>query len=124
MIRKTLYWLTTILLAFAYAAGGYYDLTQPDQVIEAARKLGYPLFFFSILGFWKLGAVVALLVPGLPRLKEWAYAGIVINLTGAGATHAQMKDYSDVTAPLVLLLLAISSWALRPASRKLGGPWV
>jgi hypothetical protein len=124
MVRKILYWLTTVLLALAYAAGGYYDLAQPDQVVEGAKKLGYPLFFFSILGFWKLGAVVTLLAPGLPRLKEWAYAGIVINLTGAAATHASIKDYSDVTAPLVLLLLAISSWALRPAGRKLEGPWV
>jgi DoxX-like family len=124
MLRKILYWLTTGLLALAYAAGAFFDLTQPEQVVEGAKKLGYPLFFFSILGFWKMGAVVAILAPGLPRLKEWAYAGIVINLTGAAATHASMKDYADVPAPLVLLALTIASWALRPAGRKLEGPWV
>jgi hypothetical protein len=125
MIRKILYWLTTVLTALAFAAGGYYDLSQPDQVKEQAVKLGYPLYFFTILGVWKLGAVVAVLAPKLPRLKEWAYAGIFFDLTGASATHAFMKDSNqDILTPLVILAIAMVSWALRPASRKLPGPLI
>jgi hypothetical protein len=125
MLRNILYWLTTLLVVLAYASGGYYDLSQPDMVRDAATHLGYPLYFFTVLGIWKFGAVIALLAPGLPRLKEWAYAGIAFNLTGAAATHAFVHDPpQDVATPLILLAIAVVSWATRPAGRKLSGPIV
>ncbi|MBS0211364.1 MAG: DoxX family protein [Planctomycetes bacterium] len=123
MAAKIIYWLATGLLSFAYLSGGYFDVAQPDQVILAATHLGYPLYFFTILGFWKLLAVFAILMPGLLRLKEWAYAGIFFNLTGAAATHVFVKDgVGEVMTPLIVLAIAMTSWALRPASRKLPGP--
>jgi hypothetical protein len=83
------------------------------------------MYFFVILGVWKLLAAVALLAPALPRLKEWAYAGILFNLTGAAATHAFVKDpVSDIVSPLVLLAVGVASWALRPADRRLPGSWL
>ena len=67
----------------------------------------------------------AILMPGLPRLKEWAYAGIFFNLTGAIATHLFGGDpVSNTVAPLVLLAITVVSWACRPADRKLPGPWL
>lgn len=125
MARTIVYWVTTVLLALAYLAGGYFDASRPPEVVEAATHLGYPLYFFIILGVWKLLAAVALLAPGLPRLKEWTYAGILFNLTGAAATHAFVKDpVADIVSPLVLLAIAVVSWALRPANRRLPGPWL
>ena len=119
------YWLATGLVAAAYLAGGYFDVAQPAQVKDGAVKLGYPLHFFTILGIWKVLGALALLAPALPRLKEWAYAGIVFNLTAASATHVFVKDGpGEIATPLVILALAVASWALRPANRRLAGPWI
>jgi DoxX-like family len=86
--------------------------------------LGYPLYFFAILGFWKLLGAIAILVPRFPRLKEWAYAGIFFDLTGAAASCAAVGGYGvyafHVLAPLFLACLTMASWALRPQSRVLG----
>jgi uncharacterized membrane protein YphA (DoxX/SURF4 family) len=123
LLLKILYWTTTALVAFAYATGGYFDVAQPPFVVEEMQGLGYPAYFFAILGVWKLGAAVVLLAPGLPRLKEWAYAGILFNLTGAAASHVFVKDPpGEIITPLVILAIALTSWALRPESRKLAGP--
>jgi DoxX-like family len=60
------------------------------------------------------------LVPGFPRLKEWAYAGFFFELTGAAASHAFVgNDVGQIPAPLGFLALVMASWALRPASRRL-----
>jgi hypothetical protein len=73
-----------------------------------------------ILGLWKVAGAGAILLPRTPLLKEWAYAGIVFDLTGAAASHAFSGDPpSNVITPLVILGLAAASWALRPASRRL-----
>ena len=107
MARTIAYWVLTGLLAASYLGGGYFDVAQPAWFVEETAKLGYPLFFFTILGIWKLGAAVALVLPGLPRLKEWAYAGLLFNLTGASATHVFVKDPTgEVVTPLILLAMA------------------
>ena len=86
--------------------------------------LGYPMYFFAILGFWKVLGAIAILVPRFPRLKEWAYAGIIFDLTGAAASCAAVGGYGvyafPVLAPLFLAVLAVASWALRPESRIIG----
>ena len=82
-------------------------------------------YVLSIVGVWKLFSVPALLAPRLPRLKEWAYAGIFFDFTGAAASHAFSGDPpGKIATPLVLLLIAAASWALRPPSRtcKSGSP--
>jgi uncharacterized membrane protein YphA (DoxX/SURF4 family) len=123
--RTIAYWVVTVLLALGYFAGSVADLAQPEPVVTAAAKLGYPLTFFSILGVWKVLGAVVILLPRLPRAKEWAYAGFVINLTGALVVHQSVGDPpGDFVAPAVFLALVVASWALRPASRRLPGPWV
>ena len=125
MAAKVAYWITTALIALAYGAGGYFDIKQPEEMMKDMASLGYPSYFFTMLGIWKLGAAVVLLAPALPRLKEWAYAGILINLVGASVTHAIRHDpVGNIATPLVILAIAGTSWALRPASRKLPGPWL
>ena len=56
--------------------------------VEGIVHLGYPLYFITIIGFWKVLGAITLLAPGFPRLKEWAYAGIFFDLTGAAASCA------------------------------------
>jgi len=123
--RTIAYWVTTVLLGLGYLAGGYGDLVQPEGFADETARLGYPSSFFRILGVWKLLGAVVILLPGLPRAKEWAYAGFVINLTGAAAAHVSISDPpTDLIPPAVMLAFAAASWALRPASRRLAGPCV
>jgi uncharacterized membrane protein YphA (DoxX/SURF4 family) len=115
------YWVTTGLLVFAVLSGGLAELARVPGNVEGILALGYPPYFITIIGFWKVLGSIALLVPRFPRLKEWAYAGIFFNMTGAAASHVVVGDeswHAIVTSFLALLTLA--SWALRPPSRTLG----
>lgn len=123
--KSIAYWTTTILVAAPIGSGGVAQIAQyranPHGVVPV---LGYPLYFFAILGFWKVLGAIAILVPRFPRLKEWAYAGIFFDLTGAAASCAAVGGYGayafHVIAPLVLTALTVTSWALRPESRTIG----
>jgi uncharacterized membrane protein YphA (DoxX/SURF4 family) len=120
--RGAAYWTTTLLTALLICfGGGLGDLLRYEGTVQGMAALGYPAYFASILGAWKVLAGLALLAPRFPRLKEWAYAGIVFDLTGAAASHASVGDpAAKVITPLVLLGVVAASWALRPASRRLG----
>jgi hypothetical protein len=78
------------------------------------------VYVLTILGIWKIPGAIALVVPCFLLLKEWAYAGIAFELSAAAVSHAVCGHRSDVVAPLVLLGLALASWALRPPGRVLG----
>ena len=121
--RTIAYWITTILGPSSFVIGGYLHLTANPQVMATLAHLGYPPYFAAIMGAWKLLGAVAITVPGIPRVKEWAYAGFFFDLTGAAATRAFVGDSAaDIAAPLVFLALVAASWALRPAGRVLKNP--
>jgi DoxX-like family len=123
--RNIAYWTTTGLVAFFIGGGGAAQIAQflgsPRGVVPILR---YPLYFFAILGFWKVLGAIAILAPRFPRLKEWAYAGIFFDLTGAAASCIAVGGYGayafHVLAPLIIAVLAMASWALRPQSRTIG----
>lgn len=121
------YWICTALIGLAFLSGGAANLFA-RTAIKGITNLGYPDHFVTILGIWKVLGGAAVLVPGFARLKEWAYAGMIFELTGAAFAHAVVGD-SDawqsntghIITPLVLATLVVASWALRPPSRRLGG---
>jgi len=123
--KSIAYWTTTILVALPIGSGGVAQMAQfranPHGTVPV---LGYPLYFFAILGFWKALGAIAILVPRFPRLKEWAYAGIFFDLTGAAASVAAVGNYGayafHVIAPLIIAGFTVASWALRPPSRTIG----
>jgi len=116
------YWIATALVAGTYLMTGAMDLAHAPPMADGMARLGYPPYVMSLLGVWKILGAAALLAPGLPRVKEWAYAGITFNLTGAAFSHVVSGDpAANVAVPLVLLGLAAISWALRPQSRRLAG---
>ena len=123
MRTKTIaYWTTTGLVALAFIAGGLTDAAGSPMVLETMKHLGYPAYFAMLLGAWKLLGGAAILSPRFPLLKEWAYAGMFFDLTGAAVSHAASGDgASKIITPLVLLGLTVASWSLRPATRKLEG---
>jgi hypothetical protein len=123
--KNIAYWTTTILVAFFIGGGGVAQMAQfLGNVHGVVPVLGYPMYFFGILGFWKALGAIAILVPRFPRLKEWAYAGIFFDLTGAAASVAAVGVYGvyafHIVAPLVLAGLTVASWALRPENRTIG----
>jgi uncharacterized membrane protein YphA (DoxX/SURF4 family) len=104
-----------VLVAAELLLGGIWDLLRIDLVRGVVNHLGYPTYLLVIMGVWKLPGAVALLVPGLPRIKEWAYAGAVITYASAVASHVAVGDgIGRVVAPSLLLALTFVSWALRP----------
>jgi hypothetical protein len=116
----TAYWTATVITALTFLTGGAAYVARADVPLRGMSELGYPAYFVTILGIWKVLGSLTILAPRLPRLKEWAYAGIAFDLTGAAFSHAAMSDpASKVIVPLVLLAIAAASWALRPESRKL-----
>src|SRR3974377_169750 len=115
MTRKIAYWVTTLLVALALASGGVSELTRPPRIMQGMQRVGYTDYFVAILGVWKLLGTLAILIPRFPRLKEWAYAGIFFDFTGASMSHAASQDYGPgafhIIVPLILAGLAVASWA-------------
>lgn len=100
--------------------GGIGQLFQVKQIVDGFAPLGYPLYFISIIGFWKVMAIITILVLKFPLVKEWAYAGIFFVMTGASISHIVVNSpVFHIIVPLVIAGLAITSWYLRPSSRKI-----
>ena len=119
--RIYIYLGTLGLFSLAMLGSGIMDLVLPPPLLAGMQHLGYPAYFVALLGVWKLLGVAAVLAPRLPRLKEWAYAGFAFDLIGASVSHAASGDpMGKILPPLVLLGIAMASWATRPADRRLG----
>jgi len=119
--KSIAYWTTTVIVAFLIGSGGAAELAHLRGNVEGLMRLGYPAYFVSIIGFWKVLGAIALLVPRFPRLKEWAYAGIFFNMTGAAVSAlACGAAWWHVLVDVILTVLVLTSWALRPESRRLG----
>jgi hypothetical protein len=119
--RAIAYWVTTGLLVIELCLGGIWDILQVHQVRVVTDRLGYPPYFLAILGTWKLLGAIALTAPRFPRLKEWAYVGVIFDLTGALASHVA-SGFIQAGVLLYLIVLtgvAFASWAVRPSARRL-----
>ena len=123
-LRKAAYWTTTAFTALVpLLVGGTGNLLHVEPAVESVVSLGYPTYLLTVLGVCKIFGGAVLLAPRLPRLKEWAYAGLALDLAGASFSHAVTGHPAiRVIGPLVLLAIAGVSWALRPSSRTLVAP--
>ncbi len=81
---KILYWVFTGLFGAFMLFSAIPDLlTVPDAVKMVHDDLGYPVYIIPFLGLAKILGVIAIIIPGFPRIKEWAYAGLAYDLIGA-----------------------------------------
>ena len=119
--NKIIYWIATIWLALGMVSTGVVQLSKMKEEVDViSKELGYPLYFLTILGIWKMLGVVAVLIPKFPLLKEWAYAGFIFAMTGAVFSHlASGSDAQDFFGPVLLLILTIVSWYFRPPDRRI-----
>lgn len=91
-----------------------------DPVDVVVSSLGYPGYVLLFLGILKLVGAMVIAAPGLRRLKEWAYAGSFFQIALAAGSHAIVgTGTANLVYPIVVMLLTLVSWALRPADRVL-----
>lgn len=122
-VQEVAYWVSTTLASLAFAGIGAADLVRAAPIMEGLAHLGYPPYFATILGTWKVLAALTLLTPGLGLAKEWAYAGMFFTLTGAAISHAFNHDPTVGTmAPLVLLGVVMTSRHFAGGTSRLGVP--
>ncbi|MDP4582032.1 MAG: DoxX family protein [Saprospiraceae bacterium] len=117
---KIIYWVATIWLSLGMVSTGIVQLIQMEEEVQKMNTLGYPSYFLTIIGVWKILGVIAVLVSKFPLVKEWAYAGFFFLMSGAIFTHIAAADEAvEYFGPGLLLVLTIVSWYFRPADRKL-----
>ncbi len=119
MGRKIAYWATTTVIAALSLFAAYTYLSGSAQAVQGFAHVGYPQQLRIILGVAKLLGAIALLSPGVPTLKEWAYAGFTFAWICAFFAHYLAKDRPEAFMPLVLLALLVVSYLTRPAARRL-----
>lgn len=118
--NKIIYWIATLWLALGMTSTGIVQLLKIKEEVELMNGLGYPIYFLTIIGTWKLLGVVAILIPKFPLIKEWAYAGFIFNMTGAIFSHLAVGGSAlDFFGPSLLIVLSVTSWYFRPAERRL-----
>jgi hypothetical protein len=117
--HKITYWIATIWLALGMTSTGIVQLIHMKEEVDKMSLLGYPGYFLTILGIWKILGSVAVLIPKFPLLKEWAYAGFFFSMSGAIFSHFAMQDAAmEFFGPTLLLILTVISWHFRPDDRK------
>ena len=119
MGQKVAYWGSTALVGVALLGALSY-LTGNEQVVSGFAKAGYPQHLRIVLGLAKPAAAIVLLIPGLPLLKEWAYAGASFTWIMASLS-AYVNGEQVWPVPLALLVLLGVSYFTRPPSRRLAG---
>ena len=114
MLRKTAYWGTTGLVGIVTLAAGFSYLSGAHEAVENFRHVGYPQQLRVLLGIGKLGGALVLLLPRLPALKEWAYAGFTFMWIAATVAHYLAADGKSLMPVALLGMLAVS-YVTRPA---------
>lgn len=99
---KILYWVFTILISVFMVFSGIQEIINNSDSVKIITGIGFPANLNPLLGVAKLLAVVAILIPGYPRLKEWAYAGLTFDLIGA--TYAIIAVGTPVNKWIFMLL--------------------
>lgn len=124
--NKLLYWIATLWLSLGMLATGavqFLKLRPGAGAADSVTHLGYPLYLLPMLAVWKILGVVVILLPRVPVLKEWAYAGFFFAMSGAVFSHLAVGNPpGEIFPPVLLLFLTLASWYLRPVDRKPGTP--
>lgn len=117
--NKIIYWIATIWLSLGMLSSGIVQLLNVKEEIDFILNLGYPAYFLTILGGWKILGVAVILIPKFQLVKEWAYAGFFFAMSGAVFSHlARGSGTAEFFGPVLLLILTAVSWYFRPSDRK------
>ncbi|QNF33981.1 DoxX family protein [Adhaeribacter swui] len=105
---KIIYWIFTGLVAALLGFGSIFDAISAQEAVDYVTRLGYPAYLVPFLGVAKLLGIFAILIPGYPRLKEWAYAGLIFDLVGAMYSHFSRGDAPANWLPILLPILLVA----------------
>ncbi len=117
MSRKIAFWGATVLVAIEALFGAFTYLTTAPEAVENFQHVGYPQQLRVLLGIAKLAGAIVLVLPRLPTLKEWAYAGFAFTWIAASVAHYLAGDGALSLMPVALLGLLAVSYVTRPANR-------
>jgi hypothetical protein len=119
--RMIVYWVATVFVAGNALVAGPMNILRIQPFPAMLFHLGYPAYFGTILGIWKVLGALALLAPRRPLLKEWAYAGGFIDYTAATVSYVAVGEgvVSNLVGPILSIVFLVVSWTLRPPSRRL-----
>jgi uncharacterized membrane protein YedE/YeeE len=110
---KIAYWIVTVLFSLFIIATALPDILQVPGAVQLFQELGYPTYVMLIVGWAKVLGIIGIWQQWWPFLREWAYAGLVIDFVGAFASHRFSQDAAFLLMPsVVALVLVISSYAL------------
>ena len=99
---KIIYWVITILFAGFMIFTAIPDVLMVPDAVKFMTELGYPKYFIPFIGVAKVLGCIAILIPGFPRIKEWAYAGLAFDLIGA--VYSVISKYG-IDPSIVFMLL-------------------
>ena len=107
------YWIITSLMAVLMGLSGVPDILMIPEALAVFRHLGYPDYLLPFIGVAKILGAIGVLQPLFPRLKEWAYTGLMIDVLGAFYSHISVGDpASGWVPPLIAILLILISYIL------------
>ncbi|WP_315823765.1 DoxX family protein [Paraflavitalea speifideaquila] len=110
---NTFYWICTGLITLALGAGSILELFSNKDATQPFIDLGYPTYLAPFLSLARLLGLAVILVPGYPRLKEWAYAGLAFDMIGALYSHLALAKPAVLFIGIILpLLFLIGSYIL------------
>ena len=107
--RSWIGWIVTGLMAALMLLSAVPDVLRIPDALLVFQHLGYPPYLLVFLGTAKILGVAAVLIPGLPRIKEWAFAGLIFDVTGALYSHLSVGDPPGAWAPAVVALALLSA---------------
>jgi uncharacterized membrane protein YphA (DoxX/SURF4 family) len=108
---KVIYWILTGLFAFMMMGSAIPDALSVPIAVTGFKEMGYPAYLLPFLGIAKILGVLAILIPGYPRVKEWAYAGLTFDLLGATYSIICSGKSAGNWAPMfVILFIAAGSY--------------
>jgi hypothetical protein len=116
--KKTTYWIATVFVVFIMTISGVLAIIHAPPMMKALAHLGYPPYFSDLLGAGKLAEVCVLLVPGVVKLKEWAYVGFGITVLSPSYSHFFSGDGLMALEPLVTFAALVVSYMTRPADLR------
>lgn len=117
--KKIVYWIFTIWMSLGMISSAVVQLMKMPEEQAMFEHLQYPAYLMTFLGILKIAGVIVVLMPKLPLLKEWAYAGFFFTMLGALVSHIAVGDgFAETFPPVLLILLTGFSWYFRPTGRK------
>ena len=105
---KIIYWILTGLMSLGLGVGAVFNAMSSTESVELITHLGFPVYIVPFVGVAKILGIIAILIPGFPRLKEWAYAGLVFDLVGAIYAHISIGAPAGQWAPILVLVAIVA----------------